>query len=185
MKLNVGCGKDIMDGWVNMDIANLIGVDLVADVEDHIPLEDSTVDEFYLSHLIEHIENPLIAMEELYWVAKPDAKMTIRCPYGSSDDAWEDPTHKRPYFLNSFGYFSQPFYWRADYHYRADWKCEEISLLVKPENKLITAEEVMYRVNTLRNQVIEMTAVLTCIKPAREPLRELQTPLHIKIVVAE
>jgi hypothetical protein len=31
-KLHVGCGTNILDGWVNIDIKSLPGVDLVLDV---------------------------------------------------------------------------------------------------------------------------------------------------------
>ena len=65
-------------------------------------------------------------MQELWRIAKPNAKMVIRVPHGASDDAWEDPTHVRAYFSNSFGYYSQPYYWRADYGYRGDWLHEKL-----------------------------------------------------------
>jgi len=56
-----------------------------------------------------NISNTLRLMQELWRIAKPDAHMTIRIPHGSSDDAWEDPTHERAYFANSFGYFPSLF----------------------------------------------------------------------------
>lgn len=37
-------------------------------------------------------------MEELHRIAKQDAIFTCRVPYGSSDDAYEDPTHVRQFF---------------------------------------------------------------------------------------
>jgi hypothetical protein len=48
-------------------------------------------------------------MEELHRIAKPNAKVVFKVPYGSSDRAFEDPTHVRQYFLHSFDYFCQPF----------------------------------------------------------------------------
>ena len=33
-KLNLGCGKDIREGFTNVDIRPLPGVDIVADVRD-------------------------------------------------------------------------------------------------------------------------------------------------------
>ena len=32
-KLNVGCGRNIQDGWINLDSAALPGVDIVCDLE--------------------------------------------------------------------------------------------------------------------------------------------------------
>ena len=82
---------------------------------ERLPFEDNSATHILMSHVLEHIQNPLPMMEELYRVAKPGCLMVIACPYGSSDDAWEDPTHVRPIFASSTLYFSQPAYWKADY----------------------------------------------------------------------
>jgi SAM-dependent methyltransferase len=188
-KLNVGCGRNILPEWVNLDFAPLPGVDIVHDLERcaeiPIPLEDNSVDEFLLSHVIEHIRNSLPLMQELYRVAKPGAKAIVRLPHGASDDAWEDPTHVRSYFPQSFGYFSQPFYWRADYGYRGDWQPEKIYLLVSKQACAgMNAETLSKIVRTNRNVVQEMVADLRAVKPIREPLRELQVPPRIEFVLS-
>lgn len=123
IRLNLGCGRNIMSGWVNVDQVGLPGVDMIANLDGFgrpgvklFPLEEGSVDQFLLSHTIEHIQHTLPLMQELYRVAKPNAVCTVHVPYGSSDDAWEDPTHVRAYFLGSWGYFSQPYYWKAQYN---------------------------------------------------------------------
>lgn len=132
-RLNIGCGRNILAGWINIDSAILPGVDVVADLEQCVrqplPFPDSSCDEFLLSHVLEHVRNALGLMQELHRIAKPDAKIVIRTPHGSSDDAWDDPTHVRPYFPNSFNYFSQLAYWRADYGYRGDWELKKLLCL--------------------------------------------------------
>src|SRR5688572_28200923 len=106
LRLNVGCGRNILPGWINLDFTELPGVDVVADLEKcgtiPIPLASDTIDEFLLSHLIEHIRGSLDLMQELYRLAKPHARAVIRVPHGASDDAWEDQTHVRAYFAQSF-----------------------------------------------------------------------------------
>ena len=108
-RLNVGCGRGPLQGWVNLDSVALPGVDIVADLEScattRLPFPDSSVEEFLLSHVLEHIRGSLGLMQELWRIAMPEAKMVIRVPYGASDDAYEDPTHVRQYFLGSFGFF--------------------------------------------------------------------------------
>lgn len=200
MKLNLGCGKNILEGWVNVDKAAQEGADIVTfphgsidlandlatngdvyivDLDDeciNLNFADDTFDEFLLSHIIEHIQKPLPLMQELHRIAKPGAICTIRTPYGASDDAWEDPTHVRPYFTHSFGYFGQPHYWRADYGYRGDWRVKLVTLVVDSP-----CDYLMIRMS--RNIVKEMVAVLEAVKPIREAKKELQDVVNIEVRV--
>lgn len=171
MKLNLGCGRNPMDGYVNLDRADLPGVDVVHDLSVHpLPFDDDTFDEIIGIDLIEHIADPLSLMAELWRIAAPDALCSFALPYGSSDDAWEDPTHVRPYFINSWMYFAQPTYYRADYGYRADWQAERIILDVNCAGTVAEiTEQVMSMRNTVRRQVVELRAI----KPARAPDRSL------------
>lgn len=185
-KLHLGCGKNILEGWVNLDSRRMPGVDIVADLDGcsaaPLPFEDNSVDEFLASHVIEHLVNPLPFMEELYRIAKPGSRAVFRLPYGSSDDAFEDPTHVRQYFLNSFGYFSQPFYWRADYGYRGDWVTQDITLVVDAKTHAgKTSQQIMTEVHTLRNVVREMVVELHAVKPPRAPQAGLQTNYRVQI----
>jgi hypothetical protein len=177
-KLNVGCGRSPISGWINLDSVAQPDVDIVADLEtcgDHpLPLADDSINEFLLSHVLVRIRNVLPMMQELHRVAAPNALMTVRVPYGSSDDAFEDPTHVRPFFVGSLGYFSQPYYWRADYGYRGDWLTESITLNLRPGLGRISEAELWNRVERERNVVREMVATLRAVKPIREPLRDLQ-----------
>lgn len=180
LRLHLGCGRTALPGWVNLDRVALPGVDVVADLNacrsQPLPFEDDSVDEFLLSHVIEHIPDTLALMQELHRVSKPGATLTARTPYGSSDDAWEDPTHVRAYFIQSWGYFSQPYYWRADYGYRGDWQPETLQLIVDKNDidNTLPAETILQRVFKDRNVVKEMIVTMRSIKPIREPKRELQ-----------
>ena len=187
-RLNVGCGRDAKAGWVNLDAVELPGVDTVTDLElcreNPLPFEDDRFDEFLLSHVIEHVQNTLPLMQELHRIATPGARAVIRCPYGSSDDAFEDPTHVRQYFLNSFGYFSQPYYWRADYGYRGDWKVNKIELAVdQATHEGMAAAEILDRVQSRRNVVREMVAELEAVKPIREPRKEWQQQVNVVLTL--
>lgn len=186
LRLNVGCGRNILPDWINLDGADLPGVDVCADLDScagmPLPLESNSIEEFRLSHVIEHLHYPLPLMQELHRIARPDAIMTIYTPHGASDDAWEDQTHVRPYFLNSFGYFSQPYYWRADYGYRGDWQTEEVLVIVDRATHMgMSAEDIMQRIQTSRNVVLEMIAKLRAVKPIRAPRRELIVNQNVRI----
>lgn len=184
MKLNLGCGRDIRDGWVNVDAYPHPGVDHVVDLDDKpaLPFPDDSVDHIEASHLIEHLHHPLPVMEELWRVAKPGAVAVFRCPHGASDNADEDPTHVRRMFPGSFAYFAQPQYWRADYGYRGDWRTTRVELQIGPEYADLSAEEVAVAMRFQRNVVREMVATLEAVKPARAPLAELRDPVQIVLV---
>lgn len=186
MKLNLGCGRNILEGWVNVDSVGNKGVDIVTDL--NLPeslqtynIDPNSVDEMLLSHVIEHIREPLVLMYELYKVAKPGCLITIRCPHGASDDAAEDPTHVRFMYPGSFGYFGQPYYWRADYGYRGDWEIKELHLWVPKWMEGDLPEDIRARIDRGRNVVREIVCVLEAVKPTREPRRELQV-YHAPII---
>ena len=53
LKLNIGCGKVKISGWVNIDIK--LGADLVIDVRKKLPFNDNSVDFIYNEHFLEHL----------------------------------------------------------------------------------------------------------------------------------
>lgn len=186
MRLNLGCGRDIREGWVNIDCAPGPGVDHVVDLDDEplLPFPDDSVDESCASHLIEHLRCPLPFMQELWRVSRPGGTVELLCPHGSSDDADEDPTHVRRMYEGSWRYYSQPFYWRADYGYRGDWQAEKVELLLQPGAGR-TDDEAAVLVRHERNMVAEMRARLVAVKPARPARQELQVPYPVYLVRQE
>lgn len=173
-RLHLGCGKDIREGWINLDISPLPGVAVVADLDDcrntPLPFADGAIDEFHASHVIEHLRNPLPFMQELHRIASAGARAVFRVPYGSSDDADADPTHVRRYFTNSFHFFSQLAYKEKDYGYRGDWEIENIALAVPADRYAGVSDEQLFEdICSRRNVVLEMVATLKAVKPAREP----------------
>lgn len=173
-RVHLGCGTDIRNGWINVDHRKLPGVDVVADFDacrhQRLPFPSNSVEEFFGSHVLEHLHDPLAFMQELHRIAKPGATAVFRVPYGSSDDADEDPTHVRRFFLHSFYYFSQLGYTHADYGYRGDWDTTLLLLNVdSPRHAGKTYEQLFEEVRSQRNVVLEMTARLTAVKPARTP----------------
>lgn len=189
-RLHLGCGGDIRPGWINLDARALPGVDVVADLDAcrrrKLPFAADSIDEFHASHLLEHLTDPLAFMQEIHRIAKDGAIAVFRVPYGSSDDADQDPTHMRRYFQRSFYYFSQLGYTHFDYGYRGDWETESIVLTVDARRHAgKTFEELSEDVRTRRNVVIEMTATLKAVKPARKPGSARARAMRVEFQFAE
>lgn len=104
-KLNLGCGKDIREGYVNLDACPLPGVDVVADIEKKLPFEDETFDEIFSAHVFEHMVDLNALLFELHRITKKDGVIKIFVPHFSNFGAYTDPTHKR-----FFGYFTMDYY---------------------------------------------------------------------------
>jgi SAM-dependent methyltransferase len=175
--LHIGCGRDLIPGYVNVDSAPGLRVDVDFDLDScgssSLPIASGSVDGIYGCHVLEHMSTPLALLAELHRVAKPGARLVLRLPYGSTNDADEDPTNHKRYFEGSFVYYGQPAYSRADYGYRGDWDVERIVLVVSRELEALPIEEIRQRVRALRNVVIEMIVHLRAVKPIRPALHEL------------
>lgn len=55
MKLNLGCGKNKIEDYVNVDVEPSVEPDVVADFTKSLPYEDGTVEEIVMMHTIEHV----------------------------------------------------------------------------------------------------------------------------------
>jgi SAM-dependent methyltransferase len=186
MKLNLGAGTDARAGFVNVDFLEGPGIDVVADLTRPLPFDDGVAEEFLLSHVLEHIPDTLALMGELWRIGKPGALVTARVPYGSSDDAWEDQTHLRAYFLQSWGYFSQPYHWRSlGYGYTADWQPVTVTLLMEEKYAKLPLGSLNNLVRHQRNVVREMVCVLRKVSPTRPRKRELQVLPEIGVEACE
>jgi SAM-dependent methyltransferase len=172
ISLNLGCGRDIRSGWINVDCEDLPGVDIVGDIADPATFESipsNSVSLIEMSHILEHIIYPLPMLEALYRVAKPGCILNISVPHGAHDMAFADPQHVKQYFPSSFQFFAQPAYKRADYKYRGDWETKLILLRIDPEFPLDEhgIEVAGTLANQARNFVWEMRAKLIAVKPLR------------------
>lgn len=105
-RLNVGCGNDVRESWVNLDVVGLPGVDVVHDLERRPwPFPDGAFDEIELINVLEHLSDTIGTMEELHRLAAPGGRVRIRVPYWNSPDAISDPTHKRSFNESTFDFF--------------------------------------------------------------------------------
>ena len=99
MKLNLGCGYNKLDGYVNVDSDPNCKPDVLANLEERLPFEDNSVDEIVLSHVLEHLgqdtKTYFNVWKEFYRVLKDGAMIYITVPHHNHDNFHHDPTHVR------------------------------------------------------------------------------------------
>ena len=110
-KLNVGCGHQILKGWVNCDLIPGKGVNQVFDASKRWPFDDNSIDQVYMSHILEHLEHWEDTVLEAARVLKFGGLFTIRVPYGVNMTAYHVRYFNKgtlePFYHNTTGL---PFY---------------------------------------------------------------------------
>lgn len=131
-KLNLGCGQDYREGWVNLDISSTVGADVVHDIEKlPLPFEDDSFEEILCHDILEHVEY-LPIMKELYRILAPGGEITIRVPHYTSRNNFIDPTHIKQFSIQLFDYFIADSYLQQRHRYQFD------SLFSRAKSRKIT-----------------------------------------------
>lgn len=108
MKLNLGSGKDIRNGYINVDIAKVDGVDVVHDLNKYpYPFKANSAEEVLCFHIIEHLDSPIRFLEELFRICRNNAIIRIETPHHASGNAYADLTHKNFFNLQAFKNITQ------------------------------------------------------------------------------
>ena len=103
--LNIGCGRDRRDGFLNVDIAPLPEVDLVASLGTHrLPFRDDTFDVVLCRDILEHVE-VVPAIREVHRVLAPGGAAVISAVHFTSRNLYVDPTHIRGFSVRTFDFF--------------------------------------------------------------------------------
>ncbi|MDE1971314.1 MAG: methyltransferase domain-containing protein [Patescibacteria group bacterium] len=83
MKLNLGCGSNKIEGFVNIDIEESCKPDLIHDfTKQPLPFDDNSIEEVVMFHTIEHINkrlHPLI-LSEVRRVLQPSGLFIVSFP---------------------------------------------------------------------------------------------------------
>lgn len=117
-RLNIGCGRDYRDGWINIDISKNCKADLYLDIRKDtlmryppvspIEIRANDVDEIYISGVLEQIgdnDQFIFAMNECWRALKPGGVMTLVVPDARFAIAHQDPMDVRKFTLQTFDYF--------------------------------------------------------------------------------
>ena len=114
LKLNLGCGKDVKKGFINIDHEEKQGVhlDIIADLSLGIPIEDKLASFIYSSHMIEHLQwnDTIKFIKECYRCLENGGKLRLLFPNFKKI--------MKAYVDNDHGFFSDILdYLNSDYLY--------------------------------------------------------------------
>jgi len=80
MKLNLGCGEKLLDGYVNCDFYQK-NVDKKIDLNKlPLPFKSNSIDEIILRHVLEHTEHQYELILECHRILKPKGKLIVALP---------------------------------------------------------------------------------------------------------
>lgn len=100
MKLNLGCGTQKKEGFVNVDIFGNPDVRHDLDVFPY-PFKDNSVDFIFISHCLEHLKEPEKFFNEIQRIMKPGARCEIIVPHYKYPGAFSNFGHRGFYEPNA------------------------------------------------------------------------------------
>lgn len=105
LMLHIGSGRTRIEGFVNID--QLLGSDLCLDVNSHkLPFDDNSVDCVFSYHAMEHFDNYLFVLGEIWRVLRHGGRLLIEVPYVTlSEYNLVNPYHKQHFNEYSFDFF--------------------------------------------------------------------------------
>tara|TARA_Y100000310_G_scaffold341262_1_gene439866 strand:+ start:906 stop:1397 length:492 start_codon:yes stop_codon:yes gene_type:complete len=105
IRLNLGCGRDIKQGFTNVDKFKSEGTDVVHDLDRFpYPFKRDSVDYILMKSSLEHLKDIPRVMEEIYKICKDNAIIEIIVPHFESFGAFKDTTHFHFFTYFSFDY---------------------------------------------------------------------------------
>lgn len=80
LKLNLGCNQFKIPGWVDVDIVPDFKPDFLEDCITLPSFSDNTVSEIYAGHLLEHVDNTVLALKRWLSILEPGGRLTVTVP---------------------------------------------------------------------------------------------------------
>lgn len=121
MKINIGCGRDYREGWINIDISRDVKAEAYCDIRTwelqrntdgnyDARIKDGEAELVYISGVLEQIgenDHLIHALNECHRVLKPGGTIQIVVPNAKYAIAHRDPMDIRKFTPDTFRYFLQ------------------------------------------------------------------------------
>ena len=112
MRLDLGGGtkNTKAPGHINIDIADIEGVDIVWDLNNGLPKDKlknewGNIEGIRCHQVVEHLDTVIPMMNDSYEAMKEGAILEISTPLAFTDAWAQDPTHKKMFVRRTFDYF--------------------------------------------------------------------------------
>jgi SAM-dependent methyltransferase len=159
IRLDLGSGPRTPDGFWGIDRYPLPNVDVIASMDDPLPFKMDSVDLLLASHSLEHAEDLIYTMKEIFRVCKHSAQVCIVAPYFSQGINFANPYHKHAFNEHTPRFWTQSadaFLDREEYNHPhadkwglsqsdysqqgIDFRCVRMEFLYFPEYRWISPD---------------------------------------------
>lgn len=186
MKFNMGCGKNKLKDFINVDKYQEADPDLLCDLEKMPwPIESDTADYILFNHSLEHMgQDPnmfINIIKEIYRISKKSAQIQINVPHPRHDNFISDPTHVRAITPMTIALFSkkQNDHWKSvgaantplAYYTGVDFEIIRTEQVLDPyfvkqlQSKVLCADDIGRLALEKNNVIVEYKFTLNTIKP--------------------
>ena len=200
-RLNLGCGLNKFDGYLNVDSSDLVKPDEIVDLNvTPWPWKDNEFGHIVAKDVLEHLgdtsDDFMRIIKEMYRVSDNGAVWEVQVPHWRCDVAIDDPTHKRLITLGTFMLLNQKKIFdrmrenQSDsllaFEHNIDLEICDVQFEYLPhwnerlKKGEITEEELNYALNTFNNVALSMRLLVQVNKPGRVSQGELENFIYNK-----
>jgi hypothetical protein len=195
-RLNLGCGLNKFNGYLNVDSSELVKPDQVVDLNvTPWPWKDNEFGHIVAKDVLEHLgdtsDDYMRIIKEMYRVSDNGAVWEVQVPHWRCDVSIDDPTHKRLLTLGSFMLLNQKKIFerikenQSDsllaFEHDIDLEVCDVNFEYLPhweerrKRGEITEEDLNYALNTFNNVALSMKLLIQVNKPGRVSMSEIES----------
>lgn len=101
--VDLGCGENKHEGALGVDIVDTGDADVTIDLETYPwALPEDSFGFVYCRDILEHVDQPLRFLKEVYRTSRDGATVYIRTPHFTNNNVWVDPTQERGFSAFTF-----------------------------------------------------------------------------------